>query len=127
MSANRVALYVYEKSEVTITPDVPADFYQLGDDYSTKLREVISDTVVLPLEPGVYGFVYEEKHGIEAGDGVQLVIDVHRKKPWPAPPPPPPPPFVHRRDWSEHLELFMAPLGADLGEDGSAAGDRTAG
>lgn len=125
MSASRVALYVYEKAEVTLAPDVPADFYQMGDDYSAKFLEVISEPVVAPLTPGVYGFVYQDKHGIEAGDGVTLVVDVHKKKPWPAPPPPPPPPFLHRRDWSEHLELFMSPLGVELDLDDNA--DRTTG
>ena len=40
--------------------------------------------------------------------------EIGRKKPWPLPPPPPPPPFLARRDWVEHAEKFMVPLGGEL-------------
>lgn len=122
MSEQRVALYVYGKSEVTIAPGGAIDIYQMGDDYSTKLLTTIDAPTVLPLTPGVYGFAYRDKHGIEPSPEVTLVVDLQRKKPWPVPPPPPPPPYLARRDWNEHTVLFMSPLG--FGDDGD--GDASA-
>jgi hypothetical protein len=93
----RVALYVYEKSKVTIAPEGPIDLFRMGNDYSTELVQSISEPTTLDLTPGVYGYAFASEHGITAPPtGVDLVVDLQKKKPWPMPPPPPPPPYVGR-------------------------------
>ncbi|HVV84477.1 MAG TPA: hypothetical protein VHE35_15520 [Kofleriaceae bacterium] len=127
MSEMRAALYVYDLSKVTITPNGSIDFMQMADDYSAQFVMPISTTTTLTLKPGVYGFVYMDKHGISAPSTVTVVTDVEKKKLWPEPPPPPPPPYIARRDWPEHAKIFMTPLGvdedeADDGAEGAAEG-----
>lgn len=116
MSDLRVALYVYEKSTVTISPDGPVDFYRMVDDYSAEFVTAIAEPTALDLLPGVYGYAYRDKHGAapDPTGRVTLVVDLQRKQPWPMPPPPPPPPYVGRRDWREHTTLFMAPIGFEV-------------
>src|SRR3954469_16308047 len=106
MSEMRVALYVYDTAEVTIAPNGKIDLYQMGSDYSGKLTQTIGEPTLVKLPAGVYGFVFIDKHGITSGPEVTLVVDLQRKKPWPAPPPPPPPPYLARRDWVEHTQIF---------------------
>lgn len=112
MSDMRVAMYVYEKSQVTIDPNGMVDFYRMGDDYSAEFLQAISEPTTLDLTPGVYGYAYRDKHGLsyDPSSRVDLVLDYQKKKPWPQPPPPPPPSFIGRRDWGEHTALFMSPL-----------------
>lgn len=115
MSDMRIALYVYEKSSVTIAPSATVDFMRMMDDYSAKFEATISSSVTVDLYPGVYGFIYNGSHGVSAPSTVTLVTDgydISKKSPWPTPPPPPPPPFAGRSDWVDHTTIFLVPLGA---------------
>ncbi len=113
MSEMRAALYVYKPTEVIMRPKGRIDIYRMRTDYTAELLTVVSEEQKVALDEGVYGFPYDEDHGLEAGPEVTVVTDVQRKKPWPSPPPPPPP-YVMRRDWKEHVAVFMAPLGDEL-------------
>ena len=126
MADSRIALYVYEKSTVTIDPSSAVDFMLMNDDYTAKFDTSISSPVTLDLHPGVYGFVYNGSHGVSAPCTVTLVTDaydIQRKNPWPTPPPPPPPPFALKTDWDDHCGIFLVPLGAtfDIGTDVSTS------
>ena len=127
----RIAIYVYSKSTVTIAPASTVDFMQMDEtDYSAKLLTTISSSVTTDLDEGVYGFVYTVSHGVSGPSSITIVTDdydLERKNPWPQPPPPPPPPFENNRDYEDHAKVFLVPLGStfELGADASAsdAGD----
>jgi hypothetical protein len=116
MSEMRVALYVYAKTEVGLTPSGTIDLHRMGSDYTASFVAAYAAPTVLELAPGVYGFSYKEAHGLTASADVKLVIQdtEGRKTPWPRPPPPPPEGFAGRRDWIEHTAIFMARLGDEL-------------
>ncbi len=116
MSEMRVALYVYAKSEVALTPGGAVDLHRMDADYTATFVGAHHDPTVLELDPGVYGFTYKDQHGLTVGPDVTLVTQdtAGRKVPWPKPPPPPPAVFDRRRDWPEHTAIFMTPLGVDL-------------
>ena len=121
MSEMRVALYVDKSTKVTIAPVGPIDLYQMDAKYGATFMAAIASEQSIALEPGVYGFAYLDRHGIDAGPEVRLVVDSQRKQPWPSPPPPPPPPFLGRRDWGDHLKVFLAPLGFEAADAADAA------
>ncbi len=115
---SRIALYVYDKSTVTIDPSSNVDFHQMASDYSADFVMTISNAVTLDLKPGVYGFVYHGVHGVSAPSTVTLVGDCYytqKKGTWPVPPPPPPLPFQGRNDWVAHTGIFLMPMSATFG------------
>jgi hypothetical protein len=124
----RIAIYVYEKSTVTIAPSSTVDFMQMDDtDYSAKFLTTISSSITSAIDEGVYGFVYSGSHGVSGPSTITTVVDdydIQRKNPWPQPPPPPPPPFVGKHDYDDHTKIFLVPLGTtfDLGADLSTSG-----
>ena len=91
MTTLRAALYVYRDTKVWIAPTRPIELFEMDDFYNAKSLTKVSDPTTLELSEGVYGFFYEDKHGLEADPDVGVVSDVQRKRPWPSPPPPPPP------------------------------------
>jgi hypothetical protein len=123
----RVAIYVYASSTVTIAPSSPVDLMRMDPlDYSARLQATIARSTTTTLAPGVYGFIYRGRHGVRGPSSITLVTDVYdiqRKAPWP-PPPPPPPPLAGNRDYEDHTRIFLVPLGStlDLGADVSADG-----
>lgn len=120
MTTMRVALYVYDKAEVEFAPSQSVELNEMTSDYTARPVTKIGEPTTLTLGPGVYGYWYEDDHGITAGRDVTLVTDlaVASKQPWPKPPPPPPHGFTARRDWDEHRSIFLVPLGIDLSATG---------
>ncbi len=117
MADRRVALYVYDKSTVTLSPSSTVDFMKMKPDYTAKFESQITTPVTVDLYPGVYGYIYNGTHGVDAPGTVTVVDDVYdiaRKQPWPTPPPPPPSVFAGRTDWDDHVAIFLAPLGGDF-------------
>lgn len=116
MTTMRVALYVYEKTEIGIDPKQTIELEEMADDYTARPITKIGEPTTLTLPSGVYGFWYEEEHGIKADRSVTVVTDtvIEHKQPWPKPPPPPPDRFLPRRDWDMHRAIFMIPLGSDI-------------
>lgn len=125
---SRIAIYVYEKSTVTIDPSSAVDFMRMDlTDFSAKYEATISSSTTTDLDEGVYGFVYNGTHGVSGPSTITTVTDdydITRKNPWPTPPPPPPPPFVNNRDYEDHAKVFLVPLGStiELGPDVSGDG-----
>lgn len=117
----RIALYVYSKSTITVAPNGTIDFMKMAvNDFSASLVSQISSSTTFDVNPGVYGFIWNTAHGVTAPSSVTIVTDdydVARKNPWPSPPPPPPPPFVNNNKYGDHVGVFLVPLGAtfDLG------------
>ena len=128
MADERIAIYVYEKSSVTIDPSSSVDLMWMSTtDYTAKYETTISSSTTADLQPGVYGFIYNGTHGVSGPSTITIVTDTYdlqRKNPWPTPPPPPPPPFDGRTDWADHTTVFLVPLGAslDLSGDTSTSG-----
>lgn len=112
----RAALYVYDTAKVSIAPQGTIELHQMADDYSARAVAKVGRETTLDLKPGVYGFWYEDEHGLKADRNVTVVLDtaLERKQPWPAPPPPPPQGFTARRDWDEHRSIFLVSLGSDI-------------
>ena len=106
MAVYRTALYVYSKTAATIDPaSPPVELMAMATDYAAVPEATISGLTEVTLYPGVYGYTHEGDPGLTAPE--VTVVTVDKSNPWPTPPPPPPPPFVGRRDWADHLGVFL--------------------